>query len=79
MKLDYRNYLFESFVRVVDAFRPDAFVFENVPGMLSACPGDVPVTRRIQEAFSRVGYAISTAAEEQGNCHRYARGCRGQA
>jgi len=58
MKLDYRNYLFESFVRVVDAFRPDAFVFENVPGMLSACPGDVPVTRRIHEAFSRVGYAI---------------------
>ena len=27
---DYRNYLFESFCRVVDAFRPDLFVFENV-------------------------------------------------
>ncbi len=60
MKLDYRNYLFESFVKVVEEFKPDVFVFENVPGMLSACPGDVPVTRRIQEAFSRAGYGIRT-------------------
>jgi DNA (cytosine-5)-methyltransferase 1 len=58
MKLDYRNYLFESFVKVVEEFRPDAFVFENVPGMLSACPGDRPVTHRIHEAFSRAGYEI---------------------
>jgi DNA (cytosine-5)-methyltransferase 1 len=58
MKLDYRNYLFESFVKVVDEFRPDVFVFENVPGLLSACPGDKPVTQRIHEAFSRVGYEI---------------------
>lgn len=58
MKLDYRNYLFESFVKVVEAFRPDVFVFENVPGMLSACPGDVPVTLRIHKAFSKVGYWI---------------------
>ena len=47
MKYDYRNYLFESFVKIVDAFRPKAFVFENVPGLLSACPGNVPVRYRI--------------------------------
>jgi len=29
MKDDYRNYLFESFVKVVDEFKPDCFVFEN--------------------------------------------------
>lgn len=56
MKDDYRNYLFESFVRVVDAFKPKAFIFENVTGMLSAKPGGKPVVDRIYKAFSNIGY-----------------------
>lgn len=36
MQNDYRNYLFESFVKVVDEIEPKAFIFENVTGMLSA-------------------------------------------
>lgn len=58
MKFDYRNYLFESFVKVVEEFQPDAFIFENVPGLLSACPGSTPVTERIYKAFQRIGYEI---------------------
>lgn len=58
MKDDYRNYLFESFVKVVDEFKPKVFVFENVPGLLSATPGGKPVTERIYEAFNEVGYEI---------------------
>lgn len=58
MKDDYRNYLFESFVKVVDAFKPECFVFENVPGLLSACPGNIPVTERIFKAFKKIGYEI---------------------
>lgn len=58
MKDDYRNYLFESFIKVVDKFRPEVFVFENVPGLLSAMPGNKPVTERIYEAFNEVGYEI---------------------
>lgn len=60
MKDDYRNYLFESFVKIVDEFQPKAFVFENVPGLLSACPGDTPVRERIYEAFKAIGYDIRT-------------------
>ena len=60
MKFDYRNYLFESFVKIVDAFKPKVFVFENVPGLLSACPGDKPVRLRIFEAFKSIGYDIRT-------------------
>lgn len=60
MKDDYRNYLFESFVKIVDHFQPKAFVFENVPGLLSACPGDKPVRNRIYEAFRAIGYDIRT-------------------
>jgi len=58
MKDDYRNYLFESFTKVVDEFQPDVFVFENVPGILSACPGDKKVTERIFEYFDQHGYDI---------------------
>jgi len=63
MKDDYRNYLFESFINVVDAFRPEVFVFENVPGMLSASPGDKMVTERVFESFSKHGYTIKKPNE----------------
>ena len=56
MNNDYRNYLFESFCRVVDEFRPNVFVFENVGGLLSAKPGGVPVRKRIYDAFTQIGY-----------------------
>ena len=58
MKNDYRNYLFESFVKVVNYYRPKVFVFENVPGILSAKPGDRFVIDRIYDAFNDIGYEI---------------------
>lgn len=67
MNDDYRNFLFESFVKIVNAFRPKIFVFENVPGMLSAHPGGVKVTTRIYEAFKSIGYKIR-APFELPNC-----------
>ena len=63
MQNDYRNYLFESFCKVVDAFRPDLFVFENVGGLLSAKPGGIPVRKRIYDAFTNIGYQIRTPEE----------------
>lgn len=58
MQNDYRNFLFESFVKVVKAFEPEIFVFENVAGILSAKPGGVHVTERIYRAFTDAGYEI---------------------
>ena len=58
MNNDYRNYLFESFCKVVDAFQPEVFVFENVGGLLSAKPGGIPVRNRIYDAFTSIGYEI---------------------
>lgn len=58
MQNDYRNFLFESFCKVVDAFRPKIFVFENVGGLLSAKPGGIPVRNRIYDAFTAIGYDI---------------------
>ncbi|MCI9125966.1 MAG: DNA cytosine methyltransferase [Eubacterium sp.] len=56
MRNDYRNYLFESYVKVVQHFKPRLFVFENVQGMLSAMPDGTPIVDKIKESFERIGY-----------------------
>lgn len=59
MKDDYRNYLFESYLEVVKEFKPKAFVFENVPGILSARPGNGElVVDKIKKAFDDAGYVL---------------------
>ncbi len=60
MKNDYRNYLFENYVKVVDQFNPKVIVFENVPGLLSAKPGDgIYAIDLIREEFKKHGYIIT--------------------
>ena len=49
MRDDYRNYLFESYLKVVDHFQPKACIFENVLGMLSAPPGGISLIDRISK------------------------------
>lgn len=58
MKNDYRNYLFESYIKVLERYKPKAFIFENVPGILSAKPGDRPIIDIIQESFHEAGYLL---------------------
>lgn len=58
MKYDYRNYLFEYYMRVVEQFKPDFFIFENVPGMLSAMPDGTPITDLIKRDIKAKGYEI---------------------
>ena len=38
MRDDPRNYLFESYVKILNSFMPKLFVFENVTGLLTARP-----------------------------------------
>lgn len=58
MQNDYRNFLFESFVKVVNHYRPKVFVFENVAGILSARPKGVSIIHEIHKAFKNIGYHI---------------------
>lgn len=58
MRNDYRNYLFESYLKVVEKYQPKAFIFENVPGILSAKPGDRPIIDIIRESFLEKGYYV---------------------
>lgn len=58
MRDDYRNYLFESYIKVLERYQPKAFIFENVPGILSAKPGDRNIIEIIQESFDEAGYCL---------------------
>lgn len=58
MKDDYRNYLFEHYLSVVNRYQPQFFVFENVPGLLSAIPDGTPITKLIRDGFNGIGYEI---------------------
>ncbi|MBR5688540.1 MAG: DNA cytosine methyltransferase [Prevotella sp.] len=64
MRNDYRNFLFESYIKVVSHYKPDFFVFENVVGLLSAAPTGEPITRIIHKAFGEAGYRIISNLKE---------------
>lgn len=58
MKEDYRNYLFEYYLEIVSRLQPKMFVFENVPGMLSAMPDGTPIINLIKRDIESKGYEI---------------------
>lgn len=52
MQDDPRNYLFESYVKVLNKYLPKFFVFENVTGMLTAQINGEHIVNKIVEALS---------------------------
>ncbi|MFZ4536379.1 DNA cytosine methyltransferase [Propionivibrio sp.] len=54
---DPRNSLFKHYARFVEEFAPKAFVFENVPGLLSMADG--AVFDKILQVFNELGYQLS--------------------
>lgn len=62
MKNDPRNFLFESYVKVLEHYMPKLFVFENVTGLLSA---NVQGKQIIDEVLSALGrnYKLVTDTE----------------
>lgn len=58
MKKDYRNFLFESFLKIINLSNPKYFIMENVPGMLSAKPGGIKVTERIKKETNKFNFFI---------------------
>ncbi|MEC0134349.1 MULTISPECIES: DNA cytosine methyltransferase [Paenibacillus] len=53
---DPRNYLYKQYVKFLVKYQPDIFVFENVPGILSAGGGSY--YRDIQDLMRENGYEI---------------------
>ncbi|WP_195514365.1 DNA cytosine methyltransferase [Enterococcus sp. 1001283B150225_161107_E12] len=58
MKEDYRNYLFEAYLKIVNYYKPRLFVFENVEGILSAIPSGELITDLVRKGFDEIGYEI---------------------
>jgi DNA (cytosine-5)-methyltransferase 1 len=56
MKNDSRNQLYKFYVELLKKFKPKLFVFENVPGILSAGGGDL--WKDVQKYFKKAGYVI---------------------
>lgn len=51
MASDPRNFLFESYVNILEHYRPKFFVFENVTGLLSARVNGKPIMPSIMSAL----------------------------
>ena len=58
MNDDYRNFLFESYLSLVKHYKPKAFIFENVPGILSAQPNGISIIDEIKNKFTEAGYEM---------------------
>lgn len=53
---DKRNYLFRYYKQIVKEFSPKMFVFENVPGIITAKNGQI--LKAINEEFNEIGYTL---------------------
>ena len=51
MSTDPRNFLFESYVRILEHYMPKFFVFENVTGLLSALVEKSPILPKVLQAL----------------------------
>jgi len=55
---DKRNQLFKDFVDIVKNIKPEFFVLENVPGILSMRKGEA--IKEIIQSFEEIGYHVNT-------------------
>ena len=65
VKKDNRNYLFYYYKDIVSYFKPKVFVFENVPGILTAKKGKI--FSNIQEEFQKIGYTLMSGTNNDHN------------
>lgn len=56
MSGDPRKQLYKFYVQLLEKFRPEVFVFENVPGILSANNGNL--FKEVKKYFSNAGYVV---------------------
>ncbi len=56
MKDDKRNYLYKLYTAFLLKFKPDIFVFENVPGLLSV--GNGKLWEDVKAHFRKAGYCV---------------------
>jgi len=63
MEDDPRNHLYKHYIKFLEKYKPKMFVFENVPGILSAKNGEY--LNKILKAVRKTGYAVSLPTNKQ--------------
>lgn len=65
MRNDPRNFLYRQYVRFLNRYRPRMFIFENVPGILTANNGETfqSIIREFNDAGYTVDHRILDAAD----------------
>lgn len=65
MEMDPRNHLYKHYVKFLEKYQPKMFVFENVPGILSAKNGEY--LDKIFEAVKKAGYDVEIPPDKHLN------------
>jgi len=65
MKSDPRNYLYRYYIQLLEEFNPEIFVFENVPGILTAGKGKFfkNMTGHFEEAGYEIHYELLNSSD----------------
>ena len=63
VKEDERNYLFYYYRDIVKKYKPEMFIFENVPGIFTAQNGKI--FDEISEEFNKIGYKLKVGNKEK--------------
>lgn len=63
VKEDERNYLFYYYRDIVKKYKPEMFIFENVPGIFTAQEGKI--FDEISEEFNKIGYILKVGNNEK--------------
>ena len=60
-ELDSRHFLYEYYLKILESFQPDFFVFENVPGLITARVKGEKIFSKIQEDLREISPAYEIA------------------
>ncbi|MGE0087668.1 MAG: DNA cytosine methyltransferase [Desulfococcaceae bacterium] len=71
---DERNFLFKFYYDIVKYFKPVFFLFENVPGIITARKGEI--FEMIKKDFSRIKYNFISGYDENGDIRKNIRNAR---
>lgn len=66
MELDKRHYLYEHYLKILEYIQPDFFVFENVPGLITAEVKGKKIFTKMLEDFRNISpsYEIAPSFDE---------------
>jgi len=62
---DNRHFLYQWYLNIIPEFKPDAFVMENVPGILSSKVNDKPIFKQILKDLRGLGYELFSLKENR--------------